>query len=70
MKVYYKETVLNGYQVYNVPDEIESDFEEILKERFSGNVWAMAEAYKGMYVELEDSCVDFIDTDYQTFSLS
>ena len=68
MRVDYIETVWNSYQVFGYPDDI--DFEKILKEKYNGNIWQMAEDYTDMRVELSESCFDFIDTDYDKVEVS
>ena len=68
-KVYYMEKVWNGYTVNSIPEEVEGDFERILKEEFNGNVWQMADRYQGMHIELEEACLEYVDTYFDTVSV-
>ena len=62
------EKVWNGYAV-RIPEEIEGDFERILREEFGGNVWEMANVYTGVHVELEEACFEYVDTYFDTLSV-
>ena len=55
------ETVWNSYEVRNYP----KNFEEILKNKYKGNPYAMLEDYPDMQIILSEPCFDFIKTDYE-----
>lgn len=61
-----QETVINRYEVGGIELEY---LQELFTKHNTKDVWKISNMYPGISVELAESCLDFIDADFESVEL-